>query len=406
LSKFNYKGRDAFGEPIQGDLEAISQQEAAKKLTAQGLFPTEISAKGLLVDFSGLLLNWGGHVNNNDLLIFFKQLGVLISAGVTIFESLAAVEEQLSEGCLKSVVANLKTEIELGATLSEALARHQQTFSPLMISMVQAGEGGGVMEEVIHKIASFLEKDIKFYQNVKNALRYPTIILGVLSVAFVLMIAFIIPRFSAVFSTFKTELPLPTRILLGFNYVIVNYWWLLISLSGLALFSLRWYIGTKVGRLRWDGFLLKLPLIGKLIKKLSLARFFRMLSSMISSGVPIEHGLEISADTADNLVIARAVLSIRERVIMGTSLSQAMKGSGLFPVTSVHMIAVGERSGSLDKMLLKSADYFSEEADYTVSNLMAYFEPLLILVMAIFVLLFAMGVFLPMWDTIKLYSTH
>ncbi|OGC23374.1 hypothetical protein A2291_06920 [candidate division WOR-1 bacterium RIFOXYB2_FULL_42_35] len=406
MSKFNYKGRDAFGEPIQGDLEAISQQEAAKKLTAQGLFPTEISAKGLLVDFSGLLLNWGGHVNNNDLLIFFKQLGVLISAGVTIFESLAAVEEQLSEGCLKSVVANLKTEIELGATLSEALARHQQTFSPLMISMVQAGEGGGVMEEVIHKIASFLEKDIKFYQNVKNALRYPTIILGVLSVAFVLMIAFIIPRFSAVFSTFKTELPLPTRILLGFNYVIVNYWWLLISLSGLALFSLRWYIGTKVGRLRWDGFLLKLPLIGKLIKKLSLARFFRMLSSMISSGVPIEHGLEISADTADNLVIARAVLSIRERVIMGTSLSQAMKGSGLFPVTSVHMIAVGERSGSLDKMLLKSADYFSEEADYTVSNLMAYFEPLLILVMAIFVLLFAMGVFLPMWDTIKLYSTH
>ena len=406
MSKFNYKGRDAFGEPIQGDLEAISQQEAAKKLTAQGLFPTEISAKRLLVDFSGLLLNWGGHVNNNDLLIFFKQLGVLISAGVTIFESLAAVEEQLSEGCLKSVVANLKTEIELGATLSEALARHQQTFSPLMISMVQAGEGGGVMEEVIHKIASFLEKDIKFYQNVKNALRYPTIILGVLSVAFVLMIAFIIPRFSAVFSTFKTELPLPTRILLGFNYVIVNYWWLLISLSGLALFSLRWYIGTKVGRLRWDGFLLKLPLIGKLIKKLSLARFFRMLSSMISSGVPIEHGLEISADTADNLVIARAVLSIRERVIMGTSLSQAMKGSGLFPVTSVHMIAVGERSGSLDKMLLKSADYFSEEADYTVSNLMAYFEPLLILVMAIFVLLFAMGVFLPMWDTIKLYSTH
>lgn len=406
MSKFSYKARDNAGASVEGEIEAFSKEEAAKKLGSQGLFPTEISAKGLLVDVSSLLLSLGRSVNNKDLLVFFKQLGVLISAGVPIYESLVAVEEQLVEGHLRTVVASLKREIELGASLSEALARHPQVFTPLMVSMVAAGERGGVMDDVISKIAAFLEKDIAFYQNIKSALRYPIIVLGVLAVAFVLMVTFIIPRFANIFSSFKTELPLPTRVLLGINYVIVNYWWLALGFGAGFYYLFRWFLATKSGQRYWDAFLLKLPLVGKLIKKLALSRFFRMLSSMISTGVPIEYALEVTAKTADNVVISKAILDIRERIMTGTSFSASMKMSGLFPVTSIHMVAVGERSGALDKMLLKSAEYFTEETDYLVSNLVSYFEPLLILIMAIFVALFAMGVFLPMWNISKLYTSY
>jgi MSHA biogenesis protein MshG len=260
------------------------------------------------------------------------------------------------------------------------------------------------MDEVLKKITAYLEKENQLRQKLQGALRYPIIVFSALAIAFVFAIVVIIPRFSSIFAAFKTELPLPTRILQGINYIIVNFWWMILMAAALGYALFKLYTGTVRGRRQWDGVLLKLPVFGMLLTKISLARFFTMFSSMISSGIPIVNGLETTASTADNTVISDAILKIREKVVSGVSLSESMREFYFFPPTAIHMVAVGEKSGNLENMLVKSAEYFDEETDYIISNLMSLLEPLIIFVLGLFVLLLALGIFLPMWSMTQLYS--
>ncbi len=409
MTNFKYKAINENGDLIQDEIEALSLEEVVADLSARGYTPVNIKEKSPLPDFSRffnlseLRLRFR-RIKSRELMLFFRQLSALFTAGVPLFESLAALEEQFGKERIKEVIVALKEDVAGGSAFSMALARHPQVFSNLIVAMVEAGEKAGIMDEVLRKILAYTEKENQLRQKVSGALRYPIMVLSSLGIGFIFAIVFIIPKFTAIFGAFKTKLPLPTRILLGINYTVVNFWWLVLILSAVGYGLFKLYCGTSTGHRQWDQFLLKLPVFGMLLTKISLARFFSMLSAMISSGISIVEGLETTASTADNVVIAQAIMKIRERVISGVTLSDSMREFSLFPPTSVRMVAIGEKSGTLDDMLAKTAAYFDEETDYTVSNLMTLLEPILILVMGMFVLLLALGIFLPMWSMMSLYT--
>jgi type II secretory pathway component PulF len=337
-------------------------------------------------------------------MLFFRQLSALFSAGVPLFESLTALEEQFNKEKIKDVIIKVREDVAGGETFSGALSKHPQVFSSLTVAMVGAGEKAGAMDDVLKKISLFLEKEAKLKMKLIGAFRYPMVLLGFLFLAGAFAVTFIIPKFKSIFSAFKTDLPLPTKILLWLNQALTVYWWLIIIVALALYFAFKYYRRTISGRRNIDLLFLKLPVFGLLITKISLARFFSMLSAMISSGISIVNGLEITADTADNAVIADAVLNIREKVVSGVPLSDSMREFALFPTSAVHMVAIGEKSGTLDNMLSKSAEYFDEEADYTIANLMTLLEPILIFILGFGVLIFALGIFLPMWNLMNLFK--
>jgi len=404
LSKFKYKARNNAGQLIQGEIEAPSQYEVTQDLTQKGLTPIVIEDKPLFLDLSNFVFETGHRISTRELSILFRQLAAVISAGIPFFEALSSVESQISDKKLQKVLLWIKKDIESGSTFSQALAQHPRVFSPLIVALVEVGEKGGVLDEVLKRISAYLEKESQFQNKIKAALRYPIMVISVLAAAFVFSILLIIPRFQSLFGAYDTALPLPTRILLGINFTLTHYWWLILILGAVSFFVLRSYLNSTVGRKQWDGLKLKLPVWGPLLSKIAISRFFRMLTAMISSGIPIVESLEVTEKTADNVIISEDIDKIRQEVVAGGSLSVAMKKFNIFPSTAVQMIAVGEQSGNLESMLMKSADYFDEESDFVVSNLMSLIEPFLIFVLALFVLLLALGIFLPMWSLFSLYT--
>jgi type II secretory pathway component PulF len=403
LNRFIYKARNAERELLEDEIEALNKKDALHKLAEKGLTPFVIEEKGLIPNASEFFLQFS-RISLRDLVIFFRQLSSISSAGVPLHEALQVIEGQITSPAFKKIVLSLARDIEGGKSFSQSLARHPLVFSKLIVAMIEVGEKSGTLGTVLAKISSHLEKENQFQHKIKSAMRYPIMVFTSLGLAFLFSIVFIIPRFSAVFSAFKTKLPLPTRILLGLNYVITSYYWVVILFAIVLFLVFRWYRSTKSGRHQIDQFVLNFPVLGGVITKVALSRFFRMLSAMISSGVPLVYGLEVASRTADNQIITDAILGTRARVISGGSLSSGMRDYAIFPSITGHMIAIGEKAGNLEEMLAKSADYFDEETDYVVSGLMELMEPILILSMGALVLMLALGIFLPMWSLMSLYK--
>lgn len=407
MSKFHYTARSLTGELSEGDIEAASVKEAAGSLGGRGYVPISIDEQGgsffsLPKNFSLPFLS--PKVKIRDLNVFFRQVAVLVEAGVPLLESIMAVEDQVINPVFKKIIGEIEADIGAGHAFSQALAKHPTVFPELIVAMVAAGERSGTLDEVLERITVFYEKEIAFQQKVKSAMRYPIIVLVALSTAFVIVITVVIPRFSYVYSSLKSDLPLPTKVLININYIIVHYWWLMAIIAFSTYYAAKLYGATVAGRQRIDQLKLKMPVFGLLTIKVALSRFFRMLATMISSGIPIIASLETTMNTADNVVIADSIARIRDRVVSGAGLSGPMAEDKIFPATAVQMVAVGEKSGNLEKMLTKSADYFDEETDYLISNLMSLMEPFIVLFLAVMVLILALGIFLPMWSLMDLYT--
>jgi type II secretory pathway component PulF len=403
MPHYRYKARDKNGALHSGTMEARGREAVADQLSGQGFIPVLIEEHAQSLTRPELLSGFT-RVKPQDIIVFSRQLATLMSAGVPFVQSLSTMEKQTENPRLRATISDIRRDIEAGSSFSDALAKHPKIFSTLYVSMIRAGETAGILDDILNRLAILAEHDADTRARVKAAVRYPMIVVVAISLAFVFLVSFVVPKFSAIFAQFKTQLPLPTRILIGINYIIQQYWYLLIPGIALLIWGLIRYVGTTQGRWQWDRLKLKLPVFGVLFQKVALSRFARVFSVMQKSGLSMMLTLEISAETAGNVVIARAVEQMRESLREGKGLQEPMEASGLFPPLVVQMMAVGEETGQIDTMLTKVSDYYDMDVDYSLRNLAALIEPVLLLFVGGMVLLLALGIFLPMWDMMNLFK--
>jgi len=398
---FSYTGRNARGERVRGVLENSDSGAVADQLLTSGVSPIDISptsgpqalaAKG----WSSWLST--EKVTLEDMVLFSRQMYTLLKSGVPILKSLAALQESATRVGFANMLQDLRTSLDSGRDLSTAMRRHPKVFGPFYISMVRVGELTGALEEIFLRLFNHIEFEREIKNQVSQALRYPTFVVGVMGVAVVIVNVFVIPAFAKIFASFRAELPLMTRVLLGFSDFMVQYWPALLGVVAGAYVVFRIWVGTPAGRYSWDRIKLRIPIAGRIVLKATLARFARSLSIALKSGVPIVQALSVVEQVADNAYVGQRIGQIREGVERGESLLRTAVTTGVFTPVVLQMISVGEEAGELDELLREVAEMYQREVEYELKTLSSQIEPILIVMLGVLVLVLALGVFLPMWD--------
>ncbi len=398
---YRYKARDKFGRSLAGQMTAGSDAEVATQLNAKGLTP--FSIEPIEEKVAGDFLARFRRFKLSDVNAFTRELYTLTKAGLTVLASLEVIGEQDRNPVLKKIVEGLIQSIRGGASISDSFQRYPKIFNELYVNMIRAGEVSGRLEQILERLIFIGEAEEKLQLRVKSALRYPTLVLSALVIAFLVITNFIIPRFAALFAKSGVELPLPTRILLGIHDAFSRYGWITAIVAvALGIFLVR-FLKTPAGKLLKDRMMLKIPVFGPLILKADMSRFARIMALLMQSGIPALRALEIAEGSADNKVVAGAIDKIRVSVTEGTSMTQPMKESGIFPPSVVRMVRVGEETGKIDELLLRVSEYYDMQVEYTVTNLMVLIEPMLIVLLGGMVFVLALGMFLPMWNMISLF---
>jgi type IV pilus assembly protein PilC len=325
----------------------------------------------------------------------------MINAGLPLVQSLTILAQQTENSVLKEVTKQVVYDVESGNTLADAMRKHPKAFSDLYVNMVAAGEAGGILDTILLRLATFLEKNDALVRKVKGAMIYPGVIMSVAVAAIAVLLIFVIPTFQSMFASVNMELPLPTRIVIGASGLLTHWWWAIAGVIGLAVFGLRQYYATADGRKRIDMMMLNAPVLGDVLRKSAVSRFTRTLGTLISSGVSILDGLEITAKTAGNRVIHDAVMASRQSIAGGETIAGPLDKSGVFPPMVISMVAVGEQTGGLDEMLAKIADFYDEEVDVAVSALLALMEPIMIVVLGVVVGGMVVAMYLPIFDMVN-----
>jgi MSHA biogenesis protein MshG len=399
MPNFLYKCRTQAGVVVNGVLDAATPEEAAQQLFSKGYIPIKIErGEGVLPSVT--TKNLFDRVKAEDLIVFSRQLATLITAGISFLRSLDTLAEQTKSRKLRGIIEEIRKEVERGSSFSNALSKFPDVFSPLYVSMISVGEEGGVLDEILDRLAGLLEHEATTKARIKAATRYPLIVVFAITIAFIVLTTFVIPRFAAIYTASKTQLPLPTRMLLFTNKAITQYWPLMILGIAAIIFAFKSYIKTTSGRWNWDNFKLNVPIIGPVIEKTVMSRFARLFSTLYRSGIPLIHTFEIVSGTLGNVIIERAVSTIKESVREGKGISQPMVSTKVFPPMVTQMVAVGEETGALDTMLTKVSDYYDQEVEFAIKNLSTSLEPVLLVFLAGMVLFLALAMFLPIWDMI------
>ena len=401
MPTFAYKGRNSGGQLIEGVLDGATAGAVVDVMRGLGLTPVEVKETRARASKSSGDLNitlFRQKVSQIDLLLFSRQMHTLLKSGVPIMRALSGLQDAAINPEMKRVIGEIRESLEGGRELSQALARHPRVFSPFYLSMIRVGEATGLLEEVFFRLFEHLEFERYMREQVKSALRYPFFVVIAMAVAIVVVNIFVIPAFAKVFAGFGAELPLMTRVLLGFSGFMVAYWHLLLSGVVMAGLAFRAWLGTTRGRYDWDRASLKFPIAGKILHKAALSRFARSFSLGIRSGVPVMQALSNSAQTVDNSFISRRVEKMRENVERGESLLRSAISAGIFTPVVLQMVAVGEESGAVDDMMNEIGDMYRQEVEYELKTLGQQIEPILIVALGIVVLILALGIFLPMWD--------
>lgn len=402
MANFKYKARDRFARPVSGSLVAEDKDAAVKALQDMGYVPISIDE---FIDFAPQdILKKFKKVKLEEISSFTRQLYALQKAGLPLLSSLSAIAEQTKNKYFKTIIEEVARDIKGGVGLSDSLKKYGKVFDGVYISMIRAAEASGSLVMILERLAILIDGDIDTNNRIKASTRYPIISLAVLGVAFLIIVTFVIPRFAQVYSQFNAALPLPTRILIALNYFIQHYWYLAFLILGGAIFGFIKFIKSSLGRPIWDNIKLRIPVFGPLVTLLVMARFTRVTSLLMKSGVPILEVLDLSAKSSGNIIISRAIENIKESVNQGRGISEPMKVSGLFPPIVIQMISIGEQTGKVDELLLSVAEYYDLESGYMIKNLTTYIEPILIVILAGMVLLLALAVFLPMWNLIKVFK--
>ncbi|HKW15714.1 MAG TPA: type II secretion system F family protein [Candidatus Krumholzibacteria bacterium] len=398
-----WKGRSPSGELLSGEYQTESKDELVSYLRKRKIIITSVRTKGAQVAFK---MPGGNRVAVKDISVFTRQFATMINAGLPLVQCLDILSQQTEKEFLKQSVAKIMSDVEGGSTLGEAMAKHSKVFSALYVNMVEAGEAGGILDVILVRLAQFLEKLDALQRKVKSALTYPAVVGCVATGATIFMLMFIIPTFAKMFTDFGGQLPLPTRIVIGISDFLRHFWWAIGAAVAGTVIGLKRYYSTEGGRFTIDKLMLKVPILGNVIRKGSVARFTRTLGTLISSGVPILQGLEITARTAGNKVVERAVLATRESISQGNTISEPLKACGVFPPMVTSMIAVGEQTGALDEMLDKIASFYDSEVDTAVDALTAVIEPVMIVVMGIVVGGMLIAMYLPMFKLVTVVGNQ
>ncbi len=402
MAKYFVKARDEFGNLIESTYEAETEKELYEKLNSLNYIPIKIKE----IKKAGILsLNiFPEKLTLTEQILFYRQLATLIDAGVPLIQSLEIVKKQLTNEKLSKAIANIREKIEEGLSLSEAMSLYPEIFSRMQINMVLVAEEGGVLPEILDRIALILENEKDTKEKIKTATRYPKLVVGALSIAFLVLMWFVVPQFQKIYGKFGKKLPLPTRILFGFYVFLKNYWWLIILIILLIYLLFRKWVNTEKGRWKFDKFKLKIYIFGPLFLKIYLERFTRVLALIIQSGVPIVQALDIVAGVTNNVVIENAIIQVKNSILEGKTLAEPMAANRYFTEMVVQMVTIGENTGKLDYMLMKVANYYEKEVDYTIKNLSTLLEPILIAGLAVIVLFFALAIYLPMWNMMSLFK--
>jgi MSHA biogenesis protein MshG len=398
---FAYRGRGARGELVTGKLDAADSGAVADQLLNTGITPVDIraaEAKAGPETPAWLASLLAPKVTLLDVMLFSRQMYTLAKAGVPILRALAGLQESAINPTLRAVIADIRVSLDAGRELSAAMRRHPQVFSTFYVSLVRVGETTGKLQETFDRLFSYLEFERDVRDRIKTALRYPTIVIVVIFVAIGIVNFTVIPAFAKIFEASKVQLPLLTRVLVTMSDLFLAFWPVLLGGLAFATFAFVTYIGTEQGRYAWDRVKLRIPIIGKIIFKATLARFARGFAIATGAGVPIVQGLTVVASVVDNSYLSRRVEQMREGVERGESVLRTAVTTGIFTPVVLQMIAVGEETGELESLLGDVADMYEQEVDYEVRNLSASIEPVLTIFLGILVLILALGVFLPIWQ--------
>ena len=404
MPDYKYQGTSRSGGSVSGVMTASNKTELASLLKRQQITATKMTEKGK--EFN--MPTFGGGVKAKELAIFTRQFSVMIDAGLPLVQCLEILAGQQENKFFQKVLTGTRSQVEGGATLSAAMRSSPKVFDSLYVNMVEAGETGGILDTILQRLSTYIEKNVKLQRAVKSALVYPVGVLTVAGGVITLLLWKVVPIFATLFAGLGVDLPLPTKIVIALSNFVGSIFGLLMLVAlGGAIFGLKVWYGTSQGRFVLDTIVLKLPVLGILMRKIAVARFTRTLGTLISSGVPILEGLDITAKTAGNAVVERALQKVRKSLEEGKSLTEPLKDSEVFPGMVTQMIAVGEQTGAMDAMLQKIADFYEEEVDAAVKDLLTALEPIMIVVLGVVVGGVVISMYLPLFSLIgKLSSMH
>lgn len=403
MPQYKYTGRNRRGESVQGSIDAATMDAVASQLFNNGTTPIDIVEMSVGQDVFGGLKAFRirfseGKVGLIDQIFFCRQMYTLLKAGVPIMQALRGLRESSQNPALAKVIGSISEGLDAGMELSGALKRHPEVFSTLFVNLVQVGENTGSLPGAFFQLSAYQEREKDTRERIKQALRYPIMVLVAITVAMFIINLFVIPTFAKIYAGFRTELPWATQILIATSNFTVSYWHFILIALFLIVFGIRMYVKTDDGRYKWDQLKLKLPLVGGLIYRSTLARFSRALAITLKAGVPLVQGMTIISRAVDNEYIGERIIQMRDGIERGETITRTASATGLFPPLVLQMISVGEETGAIDDLLLEVAEFYEREVEYDLKNLSSAIEPVLIVVIGVMVLVLALGVFLPMWN--------
>jgi type IV pilus assembly protein PilC len=400
MPAFVWKGKNRDGKAVSGEQSADTKEAVMAVLRRQQILVSSVKEKGKEVALPKL----SGSVPPKDLAVFTRQFSVMIDAGLPLVQCLEILGNQQENKTFAKILQQTRMDVESGSTLADAMRKHPKAFDELFVNMIAAGEAGGILDTILKRLAVYIEKAVKLKAQVKGAMVYPVAVIGIAAIVIAVILWKVIPTFAAMFEGLGAQLPLPTRIVIALSNWFVRLLPFLVIFIVAGVFLFKRYYATYGGRRVVDRLILKLPILGVLMQKIAVARFCRTLATLISSGVPILDGLEITARTAGNAIIEDAIMAVRKAVEGGLTLAQPLKESQVFPNMVVQMIGVGEQTGALDAMLSKIADFYEEEVDQAVANLLTLMEPVMILFLGTTVGGIVISMYLPLFDLISKLS--
>jgi len=403
MPNFHYSGRNRRGEAVTGHIEAATADAVANQLFNNGITPIDILPADAVEDvfgsFKALIARLNeGKVGLTEQVFFCRQIYTLLKAGVPIMQALRGLRDSTQNPALARVIGSIGEGLDAGMDLTTAIKRHPEVFSSLFASLVQVGETTGTLAEAFLQLAAYLGREKDTRERIKQALRYPAIVLFAITVALFIINIFVIPAFAKVYAGFHVQLPWATRLLIGMSHFMLSYWPVMLIGIVVTVLALRSYVHTPEGRYKWHKAKLKMPIIGRIIYSATLGRFARSLAITMQTGVPLVQGMSVVSRAVDNDFVGERIAQMRDGMERGESIIRTATATGLFPPLVLQMISVGEESGALDDLLSEVADYYEREVDYDLKNLNTAIEPILIVTIGVIVLILALGVFLPMWD--------